>query len=57
MGEHKDSTFKALKILNSNLFQIGHTMGLRQGVGLLALLAVLTKGEDYGYSSRSEPNT
>ena len=44
----------------SKLFQIGQTMGLRQGIGLSALLAVLTQltqvtqGEDYDNSSRSE---
>ena len=48
LGEHKGSIFKP--------FQIGQRMRVRQGVGLLALLAVLTKGEDYGYASRSEPN-
>ena len=45
-SEHKGSISKP--------FQIGQSMRVRQGVGLLALLAVLTKGEDYGYASRSE---
>ena len=36
-------------------FQSGQRMGLRQGIGLLALLALhTTNGEDYDYSSRSE---